>query len=182
MYFCPDGDCECWCGVSEETPEAPTQGINWNTDPEWHAYIAGYESVIAAIAAKYCSDDRDLQEDCRQEARLALLTVFPERVNGYAAYIAGELSEDAWFKNLSRYCRNAIRNSILSYLTSWKTGNWNVGRSRTIIDKVTGERTKVYQPARFSSLDALTEDSGMQIDEQGQITWDRVSEAGLPDE
>jgi hypothetical protein len=79
---------------------------------------------------------------------------------------------------LDKYCRNVIRNSILSYLDSYPKGDWYIGRTRQVRDKKTGEVTKVYLPPRFSSLDQLTEEFGAQIDEGGNLTWTTDAEGG----
>jgi DNA-directed RNA polymerase specialized sigma subunit len=142
--------------VPGERPEATVQrAYRFNQDPEWHAFIATYETEIEKIATKYCSRDEFMRDDVRQEARIALLSVFPEEVRG----------------SLDNYCRNVIRNSILSYLDSYSKGNWYDGRTRTVRDAQTGKKRKVHRPARFTSLDALVEDKGMQVDTSGAVSW-----------
>ncbi|HEX7119406.1 MAG TPA: hypothetical protein VF212_11490 [Longimicrobiales bacterium] len=129
--------------------------MEWNRDPDWVEFIEKYEPVIRKIAAKY-TWDIGLQEDCQQEARMALLTVFPERVT----------------TNLDAYCRNVIRNSVLSYLTSYRTGDIYSGRT------VWRGGEKVHDPPRYASLDQLVA-FGMQVDEDGNISWISPSADGL---
>lgn len=154
--------------------EPSDQGYNFNPDPQWQTIALSYEKIIQAIAVKYCSADESLRDDCMQEARIALLTVFPEKIHGH-----GLLPEAEWKKALDRYCRNVIRNSILSYLDSYPKGNWYIGRNRHVKNKKTGENQRVYLPPRFSSLDELTDNFGMQVDESGAISWPDPSDDGI---
>jgi hypothetical protein len=139
----------------------------WNDDPAWVEYIRRFENAIIAIAMKFATDD-GLRDDCAQEARMALLTVWPENVAGYEAYACGEMDEEAWNKNLDRYCRNVVRNSVLSYLDSIKTGNWYHGRTRRNPKAKGGKRR---MPARYLSLHELVSQGACQIDEKGDIHW-----------
>jgi hypothetical protein len=150
-------------------------GYKFNPDPQWIAFALSYEKIIQAIAAKYCASDESLREDCMQEARIALLTVFPEKINGF-----GTLPEVEWRRGLDRYCRNVIRNSILSYLDSYPKGNMYIGRHRHVKNKKSGLNERKYLPPRFSSLDELTDNHGMQIDENGAISWPEPSDDGIP--
>jgi hypothetical protein len=159
-----------------ETPQA----YNFNPDPEWQRYILRFEPVIVAIALKRCSSDEDMRDDVMQEARIALATTYPEQVKGFEAYCRGEITESQWHEALDRYCRNVVRNSILSFLDSYATGPWNMGRTRHVRDRKTGQSRKVYLPPRFSSLDELVDDYGMQVDETGAISWPDPSDDGLP--
>jgi hypothetical protein len=90
------------------------------------------------------------------------------------------MGEQQWNDALDRYCRNAIRNAVLSYLDSYVTGQWNIGRTRHVRDRVNGRVRKVSLPPRFSSLDELTDDYGMQVDQHGNISWPDPSDDGLP--
>lgn len=175
-FLCDGASCVEVLGESED--DTPKQEVEWNNDPEWVEYIQGFETVIAQIATKYCSD-HDMRLDCAQEARIALLTVKPEKVNSYPRWKAGLISDERWEKDLSAYCRMAIKFSILSFLDSPKTGNWYVGRTRRVKDPVTGEKKKQHNPARYSSYDMLVDDFGMQVDEHGEISWPEVSSDGL---
>jgi hypothetical protein len=142
--------------------------LGWNDDPEWLEYIERYESVIKRIAGKYTTDS-GLREDCAQEARLALLHVWPERIDGYERFAAGNYSESEWNANLDRYCRNVIRNSILSCLQSIRSGPWYAGRTRRTTDAETGKNTKVWSPPRYANLDDLLAGGSIQIDEHGDV-------------
>ncbi len=154
----------------------------WNTDSAWILYCSSVlETDIRKIANKYTTDTA-LREDCEQEAREAVYQLFPEKVKGFADFKNGLILEPQWKSRLRSYCRNAIRNAILSYLDSPKTGNWYIGRTRKVRDKVTGEKKKVHVGSRYSSLESLTEDSGLQVDEFGQISWDHTSDDGLQNE
>lgn len=148
-----------------------------NLDPKWLEKVREFEPVIKAIATKYCSDE-DLRKDCEQEARIALLMVFPERVNGYEEYRTGQISEKEWSSRLGRYCRNVIRYTILTTLDRYPTGNWYIGRTRRVIDPATSRVHRVHQPPRYSSLDELIE-YGLEVDEEGNITWLKASDDGL---
>lgn len=161
----------------EEPTDAPS-AYRFNPDPSWQEFIKSYEPEIEAIAIKYCTSDEDLREDVKQEARVGLATTFPEQVDDFEGYVRGRIAEEQWNKALDRYCRNVIRNSILSYLDSYPKGNWYIGRTRHVKDKRTGNTTKVYLPPRFSSLDEMSE-MGMQVDEDHNISWTDVSEDGL---
>lgn len=164
----------------EEEVEVPFDiAFNFNPDPEWQAYIQRYEKLILQIALKKCSYDEGIREDVMQEARIALATVFPEKIHGYAEYQSGQLTEQQWEGRLKRYCGNVIRNSILSALSSYTKGPWNMGRTRPVKDSKTGETIKVHYPPRYSSLDELVDEYGMQLDSSGNITWPEPSDSGL---
>ena len=147
-----------------------TSHLRWNKDPAWAAYISKFEAVISQIAAKYTLDD-DLREDCAQEARIALLTIYPEKVDGFEKYVLGEVNRESWNNTLDAYCRVTIRNTIISLLTSTLHGNPYVGRTKTVLDKETGERKKVHQPPRMTSLDDFEDCAGLQIDTEGGLAW-----------
>jgi hypothetical protein len=146
----------------------------WNEDPEWFKYTQRFEEDILKIVSKYTLDEA-LREDCAQEARIELLMTFPRQVNIYEDYMSGLIEEPVWQAQLDRYCRNVIRNTVLSYLASLKTGNWYIGRTKRVVDKDTGKRVKIHIPARYDSLDTLSQESGLQVDEEGMISWDHTA-------
>lgn len=154
------------------------KALEWNEDPKWAEYCTGLEKVIIKIAAKFTTDDA-LREDCAQEARIGLYTLHPSKIRLYQKYVSGEIDEKTWLKQLDKYCRNVIRNSVLSYLDSLKTGSWYMGRTRRVKNRRTGLRVKSHVGPRYSSLDELVEDSGLQIDEHGNISWEYISTSGL---
>jgi hypothetical protein len=175
-------DCTELCEACAEVPVeiAPVpQGYNFNPDENWQRYVAKYRRSIEKIATKYCVADEALRDDVMQEAHIALATVYPETVHGFEDFVTGVSSDDTWAKALDRYCHNVIRNAILSYLDSYAKGNWYIGRTRYVKDKRTGETRKVYLPPRFSSLDELVDDHGMQVDEHGALSWPDPSDDGL---
>lgn len=157
---------------------ATEKGLNWNEDPEWAEYCLTLEKAITKIAAKFTTDEA-LREDCAQEARIGLYTLHPSKIRLYEKFLAGEIDEKTWKKQLDKYCRNVIRNSVLSYLDSLKTGSWYMGRTRRVKNRRTGLRVKSHVGPRYSSLDELVEDSGLQIDEHGNISWEYISTSGL---
>jgi hypothetical protein len=161
--------------AEEVTIEKP---LNWNEDPKWAKYCETLERTIVKIAAKYTTDEA-LREDCAQEARIGLYTLHPSKIRLYEKFISGEIDEKTWKKQLDKYCRNVIRNSVLSYLDSLKTGSWYMGRTRRVKNRRTGQRVKSHVGPRYSSLDELVEDSGLQVDEHGNISWDHISTSGL---
>lgn len=164
--------------VASEVVTPPEKQLDWNTDPEWMAYCASMEKPITKIVAKYTTDEA-LREDCAQEARIALYTLHPSKIRIYEKYLAGEIDKKTWEKQLDKYCRNCIRNSVLSYLDSLKTGSWYMGRTRRVKSRRTGLRIKSHVGPRYSSLDELVEDSGLQIDQNGNISWEHISTSGL---
>ena len=164
---------------ADPEPEPVSAAYNFNPDPVWQTYVLGYESTIKKVALKYCSSDEALREDVMQEARVAIATVFPEKIHGFEEHKAGEISDEEWEKRRNKYLRNVIRNAILSYLDSYPKGNWYIGRTRSVRDKATGESRKVYLPPRFSSLDELVDDFGMQVDHNGAVSWPDPSDDGL---
>lgn len=175
----PQDSCtNCDCELAEiDTPRA----YDFNPDPHWQEYIQRFEPEIHKIALKYMVVDEGLREDTMQEARIALATLRAEKCDQFEPYVRGEITVDQWNSALDRYCRNAIRNSILSYLDSYASGNWYIGRTRSVKDKRTGRSRKVYLPPRFSSYDELTDEYGMQVDTDGNISWPEVSEDGMAD-
>lgn len=176
-----DNKCPCGCENDEESHEdvqAEPNKIVWNEDPKWISYTYKFEQLIQAISAKYTCDEH-LREDCQQEARIALLTIFPSQVRAYAAYSNGDIPKKQWENHLDSYCRNVIRNSILSYLDSLKTGCWYIGRTRRVISKVTGEREKVHLLPRYSSFNQLQEEHGLDIDTEGELSWPKVNHISL---
>lgn len=151
--------------------------MEWNEDPEWVDYVLSLSPVITAIAAK-CVMDPYLREDCEQEAKIALLKTYPHQVSIYDDYIAGIVSEKAWKSKLSAYCRQIAHFTILSTLNSMTTGNLYTGRMKKRTND-RGEKVKYSAPAILSSLEELTEMSGLQVDEFGNISWERCSTSGL---
>jgi hypothetical protein len=156
-----------------------SQAYNFNPDPKWQEHALTYERMIQKISTKYCSADDSLREDVMQEARVAIACTRPEDCEGFEQYVRGELTDLQWQKALKRYIHNIIRNSILSYLDSYPKGNWYIGRTRSMKDKKTGESRKVYLPPRYSSLDFLVDEHGMQVDEHGNISWPNPGDDGL---
>lgn len=176
-------NCDAEKDVCDQTctpPAVVLKDYNFNPDPAWPQTMARYETVIQSIAAKTCAVDDDLRNDVMQEARIALLTLRPQVVQGFEQFTSGELDPKQWQKRLDSYCGNVIRNSILSYLDSYAKGNWYSGRTRHVRDRVTGRTKKVHLPPRYSSLDELVDVYGAQVGEDGQITWPEHSEDGLP--
>lgn len=151
-----------------------------NNDPAWERYILTLEPDILKIANKYTTDEA-LRQDCEQEARMALLTVFPQQVRAYKEYVEGAISEEKWLAHLNGYCRRVIRNAVLSYLHPVTKGNWYIGRSKRTRDPNTGKWREIRFGPRYTSMDEMTE-YGFDISTEGEITWDRVSRDGLLDD
>lgn len=143
----------------------------WNNDPAWERYIRRYEDVIKAIAIK-CTSDVDMQDDCAQEARIALMMVWPERVRGYEHFVSGEFTEEEWNINLDKYCRQVVHFSILSWLSSPNKGPWYQSRTKRVASKE-GGTTKVRSSAFFVRLEELLETGMVQIDDEGDIIFER---------
>lgn len=172
----PDCDCQYdeYCGacapeLDDSIPEIGEFG--WNDDPAWIRYIGRFEESIKAITAKFTQDEA-LRDDCAQEARIELCKMFPEQVKGYEKFVNGEYTEDEWNANLDRYCRNVIRNTVLSVLDSLKSGPWYHGRTRRAPRKNKDGTRKYRIPARYVRLEDLTSTGMVQIDEQGTVIWD----------
>jgi hypothetical protein len=142
----------------------------WNDDSAWIEYTSHFEPIIQAIATKYTGSE-SLREDCAQNARIALLTVWPSKIRGYELYVRGEIPEEEWNRILDAYCRNVIRNVVISTLASIRSGNPYVGRTRTVTDPETGKKRRVRTPERFVSLEDLQESGGFQIDQDGHTSW-----------
>lgn len=153
------------------------KGVKWNDDPAWIEYVQRYEGVIQAIAAKK-TDDIGLRDDCAQDARIALLQIYPQDVSLYEDYIAGNVTEKQWKTKLDAYCRQVIKYTVLSTLGSMSKGNWYVGRIKYKKDEK-GDTIKIPTPARYSSLDQLMEESGLQVDEDYNLSWTEASTDGL---
>lgn len=149
-----------------------------NQDPVWARYIMALDDTLQRIATKVCSTDEGIREDCLQEARFELAKHYPEDCNAYRDFQYGLIEEPKMLAQLSAYCRMIARNSMLSYLDPYPTGNWNIGRTRTVKDKKTGITRKIHIPARFSSLEELI-DYGMQVDEHSNISWMDASTDGI---
>lgn len=142
--------------------------LSWNNDPAWVEYIERFEKVIRSITVKYTQEE-GLREDCAQDARIALLHVWPVHVRGYEKYVDGEYTDEEWQANLDRYCRNVIRNTVLSSLDSLNSGDWYSGRTRRNLDRNTGKVRREHKPARYESLDVLQDSGTYQIDEFGEV-------------
>jgi hypothetical protein len=164
---------------AEPEPVVPEKPIRWNTDPEWMDYCASTLEIFVKKIAHKSTMDEGLREDCENEARIAIYQTFPQQVKDYWPYKNGQITDKQWNTRLLNYCKNTIRNAILSYLDSPKTGSWDLGRTTRIRTK-DGRRIKVHTPARYSSLDLLNERGGLQVTETGEVTWDTVSLDGLP--
>lgn len=150
-----------------------TEKLRYNDDPEWVALVLSYDSKIKAIASK-ATTDHGLWEDCVQEAYIDLLTVIPSRVRQYWDYRNGSVRAKTWVGVLDRYCRNVIRNSVRSHLSSYRTGSWRTGRTVKVYDKAKGMNVKRRQLSRMTSLDELSEDYGLQVDEHFNLSWPKV--------
>jgi len=150
-----------------------------NQDPAWQSYIETLEPTVAAIAMKACSSDAALREDCVQEALFELAKHYPEDCDAYRDFLYGLIDADRCAVQLQRFTRQIARNTIYSVLIAYPTGNWYIGRTRSVTDRRTGVTRKVHVPARFSSLDELVEDYGMQVDQFGVVSWPEPSVDGL---
>ena len=153
------------------------EDLGWNNDATWVDFVCDLRPLVEGIASKYTTDEA-LQEDAVQNAMIALLTEYPENIRGFADYSMGIITPDRWLEILRSYCTNVARNQILSTLSSHKEGNLYVGRTQTITHKdEDGEvllREKIHVPARYASLDQLTEEAGMQVSDTGDITWESI--------
>ena len=152
---------------------------NWNNSDSWVEFVLSLRDQVEAIALK-ATTDTHLREDAVQNALMELLYVFPETTQAYERYRTGEFDQDRFNTMLRSYCLNVARNVIISTLTSHTTGNLYIGR--TEIERVktqNGKRKKIkrHKPARYVSLDQFMEEAGVQVSEDGQITWDRSLEA-----
>lgn len=150
-----------------------------NQDPAWTAYITSLVPVITAIAVKSCAADESLRQDCVQEARFELAKHYPEDCRSYRDWMYGLIDYKKCMVQLSRFCRQVARNTIYSTLNPYTTGSWRIGRTRSVVDKKTGKSRKVHHVARFSSMDELVDEYGMQIDTNGNISWPEASMEGV---
>ena len=157
---------------------------SWNNDSAWIEFIEALTATIETIAAKY-TEDHALREDAVQNAKIELLQKYPEEVRGYEEYCRGEISLARWQEVLRSYCLTVSRNEILTTLSSYSTGNIYVGRVQVIREENPDgsvSRTKKHAPARYLSLDQLVEDSGLQVSEHGDLSWDLIRENDYGDE
>jgi len=158
--------------------------LEWNIDPEWVTYVTEtLDKVIRAIAAKYTTD-AGLQEDCAQEARVVLLHIFPENdIDAYTMWKDGDISEKRYKNMVNSYCRTVVRNTVISKLMNYNSGNWYVSRTRVKMNSDSGKYEKVTYPSKFESLEQLMSEGGggMQVTDSGEITWERVKTT-TPDE
>lgn len=156
----------------------------WNSEDSWVDFVAGLDSLIDSIAAKYTTD-MDLRQDAAQNARIELLYIRPEEVRGYEDYTRGSISFDRWQEILRAYCGTVIRNEVLSTLSSHTTGNLYTGRTqvvRTVDEDGKPQRVRKHLPARYVSLDQLVDEAGIQVSDRGEITWKRDNEISHGDE
>jgi hypothetical protein len=135
--------------------------MDFNTDPAWQAYCATLEPHILKIALK--SAPSGFLDDCLQEARIAVASIRPERIR--EANRDG-ISEEQRAAAIERYARNAARNAIYSFLHSRKTGDWYSGRTTWNPDGSRG-----YAPSRLTSLNYLSDEFGLQVDQAGRVSW-----------
>ena len=151
----------------------PSRELEWNNDPAWVQYMERFEADIQKMISKYAGDS-NLRDDCAQNARMALMKTFPERVSGYERYLSGEYTESQWQQVLIGYCRTTIRNQVLSTLNSHSEGDLYRARKRRLRDTETGDVVFRYGPSRMVSLDSLVED-GLQVDTEASISWPNYS-------
>jgi hypothetical protein len=144
-------------------------------------WLDRYETLVRKIAAKYTSDI-GLRADCEQEARLAILSVWPDKIRNYDPVEHGPVTMERVPPQVDVYLRNVIRNSVLSYLAAWKTGSWYCGRTTYSGKKdKDGKSIRVYQPAMYTPLSVL-EEYGMEVRADGTITRDVCTDGLLDDD
>ncbi len=154
------------------------QDLGWNNDPDWVTFVDSLSGVIKSIAAKY-TEDLDLRQDAVQNAKIELLQKYPEEVRGYEQFSLGKITFGRWQEILRSYCLTVCRNEILSTLSSHSTGNLYIGRTHvTRVTHSDGTKSKIrtHVPARFISLDLLREDSGLQVSDRGELSWNSLHE------
>lgn len=140
----------------------------WNDDPNWIEYVASFDGVISKMAAKFCSTNIELRKDCAQNARIALLYVFPDKIRAYEEYTTGLISESKYYATLDAYCRQVCRNIILTTINSNAEGDLFGGKNKTVTDPATGLPARISVPPRFARLDVL-QDEGLQVDDRGNV-------------
>lgn len=157
--------------------------LGWNNDAAWIAYVEDLRPAIESIASKY-STDHGLKEDAVQNAMIELLHQFPEQTRGFEELIRDEITQARWQEILKSYCLNIARNQILSTLSSHTTGDLYVGRTHVTrkITQGTKRKIKSHSPSRYVSLDQLVEDSGLQVSEEGDLSWSNFRELSYGDE
>lgn len=163
-----------------EEDDTPT----WNNENSWIDYIQALTPQITAVAAKY-TNDFGLREDAVQNALIELLQQHPEEIRGFEDFCNGIISEGRWQDTLSSFCLTVARNEILSTLSSHTTGNIYVGRTQVRrVEREDGTKVKVktHIPPRYVSLDQLIEDSGLQVSEHGDLSWDSLNEVDYGDD
>lgn len=138
--------------MQDETFELGARG--WNNDPEWEKYVQSLDNTIKHIALKYTTDV-GIREDAEQNARIALYHTWPEQIHSYYDYLRGDISEDTWNENLDKYCRQVVRNNIITTLQSWTEGPWHLGRTMRVYNSETGKREKRRVPPRYLTLDNI---------------------------
>lgn len=161
--------------LMEDTDNEPQ---NSNQDPEWQEYVVKLLPVMRRIAAKF-NADQDLQADAAQFAAMHLLRKFPHQCRAYHPFLRGEITEEEWLAALDSYMRQSAKNKILTFFQSPNLGCWRTGRTVKKIDKATGKRVKVHTGPRFSSFDELHDNHGLDICDDGEITWAKVNHIAL---
>lgn len=158
---------------SQDPPGPPGEELGWNTDSSWLEFIESLTPIIEAIAAKY-TEDIALREDAVQNAKIELLHQYPEEIRGYEDYILGNIDNNRWQEILKSYCLTIVRNQVITTLSSYTTGNLYIGRSQVVKVEEEGEVKEVrkHLAPRYISLDQLVEDSGLQITDTGELSWD----------
>lgn len=162
----------------EDVVDTQLPTIRWNNEEAWVTYVTAITPQITAIATKYTADFA-LREDAVQNALIELLMQHPEEIRGFEDFCRGEITEDRWQDILLSYCLTVARNEILSTLSSHTTGNIYVGRTQVRrVERLDGTTMKVktHIPARYVSLDQLVEESGLQVSEHGDLSWDSLNE------
>lgn len=157
--------------------------LKWNNDPAWVQFVEALRPFILAIASKY-TIDLALREDAVQNAVWELLLQYPEEVRGFEDYSLGNITEGRWQEVLRSYCLTLARNEILSTLSSHTTGNLYTGRThmvKTSGPTGKGARQKIHTPARYVSLEQLVDESGLQVSEQGDLSWNSLYELNNAD-
>lgn len=145
-------------------------------DPEenWGEYVVTLYDVVERIARKF-TEDEDLRQDCVQFAIMNLLKKRPSQCNKYGPYKRGEITYEVWLESLNIYLRQCAKNKILSLLHSPTHGDWYVGRTLTKVDPETGDRIKTHVGPRYSSFDDLQVNHGLDITDEGEPTWPKVT-------
>jgi hypothetical protein len=150
--------------------------VKWNNDPEWDKLVRSYFPIINKISKNYDPDDHT-REDCEQVARWRLYCKYPHECKAYPLFKEGTITEAQFKRELDKYLRTSVRNAILNHI---RQDNLYRTRSRTKRDAESGEVTKTYKPAWFTSLDQLVE-MGADVSDTGDITWPKITHTGTWD-